>query len=327
MGLWELSDTKWEDLLAFCDLAHLTLPLVTACQDEAPGWVLSRVKRNLADNKVRVAANRDRLPGDCPCVSARRCTAPGTQRICSVSGLRGLSRLPHAIGYRSLLSRRRPSRRTSGSQEPGIRADRTSNKFPADHLPQMTRKAGWRWRGNAYDPEMPPAVDLHFCFWNPLNTRFSVKGVDEFWERRIQRQIGDLSFPALCPIDHLAFHALHVLRDLQRGDWVIHHVYELAWFLDSHADDEVFWRTWEACHDDSLRSLQAISFWLAREWFNCRCASSSRSRDVQRFLDRWRDGSRDFPNPLLPACFALISMAYGCTSACSVAMGSAARSQ
>ncbi len=61
LGLWELSDTKWRDLLAFCDLAHLTLPLVRICQDDAPGWVLSRAKRNLADNRVRVAADRDCL--------------------------------------------------------------------------------------------------------------------------------------------------------------------------------------------------------------------------------------------------------------------------
>ena len=48
LGLWELSDTEWRDLLAFCDLAHLTLPLVRICQEDAPGWVLSRAQRNLA---------------------------------------------------------------------------------------------------------------------------------------------------------------------------------------------------------------------------------------------------------------------------------------
>src|ERR1700678_771770 len=54
VGLWELTEKRWHDLLGFCDLAHLTLPLVRTCQDDAPGWVLSRVKRNLADNRVRI---------------------------------------------------------------------------------------------------------------------------------------------------------------------------------------------------------------------------------------------------------------------------------
>jgi hypothetical protein len=293
VGLWELSDTEWENLLAFCDLAHVTLPLVMTCQDDAPGWVLSRVKRNLANNKVRVrriaTAYRE---------IAQAFERAGVQHLV----LKGFAQYPdfaESLDYRmqSDIDLYCPEENLLAAQAVlkglGYEPDRTSNKFPADHLPQMTRKRAWRYRGDEYDPEMPPAVDLHFCFWNPLNTRLSIEGVNEFWERRIQRQIGDLSFPALCPIDHLAFHALHVLRDLQRGDWVIHHAYELAWFLDTRADDEAFWQTWEACHDDSFRSSQAISFWVAREWFNCRCAAAAERemsripRPVARWLERF----------------------------------------
>ena len=36
----------------------------------------------------------------------------------------------------------------------------------SDHLPVMIRKTGWTWRGDYYDPEMPPSVELHFRFWN-----------------------------------------------------------------------------------------------------------------------------------------------------------------
>ncbi len=32
LGLWELTDAKWQDLLSFCDLAHLTLPLVRSAR-------------------------------------------------------------------------------------------------------------------------------------------------------------------------------------------------------------------------------------------------------------------------------------------------------
>ncbi len=197
----------------------------------------------------------------------------------------------------------------------GYESNRTLEKFPADHLPEMTRKRGWRWRGNAYDPEMPPAIDVHFCFWNFAATRLAISGVDQFWGRRIVRHTGDLSYPALCPIDSLAFNALHILRDLQRGDWVIHHVYELACFLHTHAEDEALWQTWVARPRRSLRSLQAISFWLAREWFNCCCAVAV-DREMARIPRPVPQMARQiFPSPL-PACFTPISMVYGCTSAC-----------
>jgi hypothetical protein len=259
VGLWELTDGKWEDLLTFCDLAHLTLPLVMISQDVAPGWVLSRVKKNLADNRVRVrriqAAYRE---------IAQAFERAGVEHLV----LKGFAQYPdfaESLDYRlqSDIDLYCPEEDLSAAQAAlislGYESDHTLDRFPADHLPEMTRKGSWRWRGNAYDPEMPPAVDLHFCFWNPMTTRLPIKGVNEFWRRRIHRRIGDLSFPTLSPIDHLAFNALHVVRDLQRGDWVIHHAYELAWFLDTHADDEIFWQTWVTCHDDSQLSLRTSS--------------------------------------------------------------------
>src|ERR1700723_605389 len=45
-------------------------------------------------------------------------------------------------------------------------------------------------------------------------------------------------------------------------------------------------------------------------------ARQRQSAKCPGFLDRWRDGSRDFPSLLCPACFVPINMAYGCTSAC-----------
>ena len=293
LGLWELSDTKWRDLLAFCDLAHLTLPLVRASQEDAPAWVLSRAKRNLADNRVRVA----RIEAAYTEI-ARAFEHAGVEHLV-IKGFAQYPEFAEALEYRmqSDIDLYCPQGSIVAAQAAlrslGYQADRTLDKFPADHLPEMTRKLGWRWRGNPYDPEMPPSVDIHFCLWNPATTFLSVPGVNDFWGRRMNRQIGGLSFPALSPPDNLAFNALHILRDLQRGDWVIHHVYELACFLQNHAKDETFWQTWTASHDDSLRGLQAIAFWLAREWFNCSWASaidrevSRTPRPVRQWLDRF----------------------------------------
>jgi hypothetical protein len=292
-GLWELTEAKWHELLRFCDLAHLTLPLIRTCPEDAPAWVLSRAKRNLVDNKMREkrieAAYRE---------VAQAFEHAGVEHLV----VKGFSQHPDfadSLDHRmqSDIDLYCPEDSIGAAQAAlrslGYESNQTLERFPADHLAEMTRTREWRWRGNAYDPEMPPAIDVHFCLWNFAATRLAIRGVDQFWNRRIIRQLGDLSYPALCPIDNLAFNALHVLRDLQRWDWVLNHVYELAYFLHTHAEDDALWQTWEAQHDDQLRSLQAISFWLAREWFNCCCADaveremSRIQAPVRKWLDRF----------------------------------------
>ena len=292
-GLAELTDAQWRDLLAFCDLAHLTLPLVRTCADAAPGWVRRQSDQNLADNRLRV----QRIEAAYAEI-ARAFDDAGIKHVV----IKGFAQYPdfvESLDHRmqSDIDLYCPEELIPAAQfalgRLGYIGDRTLDKFPADHLPEMTRKRGWQWRGNAYDPDMPPGVDLHFCFWNAATTRLPIHGVNEFWGRRIEQRRGNFRFPALSSMDNLAFSALHILRDLQRGDWVIHHVYELAWFLHTHAEDDALWQSWKRCHDDSFRSLQAISFWLAREWFHCCLAAavdlqiSTIRRPVREWLERF----------------------------------------
>src|ERR1700693_1687106 len=51
--LRSLEDSEWKDLLSFCDLAHLTIPLSRVCGDDLPPWVRSRIAQNIADNARR----------------------------------------------------------------------------------------------------------------------------------------------------------------------------------------------------------------------------------------------------------------------------------
>ena len=51
--LIQLEDHEWTSLLAFCDLAHLTLPLAQLPQNDFPSWVVERLKINVADNALR----------------------------------------------------------------------------------------------------------------------------------------------------------------------------------------------------------------------------------------------------------------------------------
>src|SRR5947209_4391411 len=48
-----LSHQEWVDLLAFCDLAHLTLPLARLQPDCLPAWVAERLQTNISDNARR----------------------------------------------------------------------------------------------------------------------------------------------------------------------------------------------------------------------------------------------------------------------------------
>ena len=290
-GLRELTDASWHELLAFCDLAHLTLPLVMACQDAAPGWVVARAHANLADNRVRVEKIASAY------AEIARCFADSRVKHLVMKGFAQDSVQPLEYRLQSDLDLYCPPEYIPAARAAleslGYQSDRTLAKYPADHVPEMTRRRGWQWRGNAYDPEMPPSVDLHFCFWNSATNRLPIWSLSDFWSRRIERQGRGFTFPALCTIDNLAYNALHIVRDLQRGDWVLHHVYELACFLHGHAEDEAFWQSWSQCHDDSLRSLQAISFWLARDWFNPRLpAVASREtaylpHPVEQWLNRF----------------------------------------
>jgi len=89
--------------------------------------------------------------------------------------------------------------------------------------------------------------------------------------------------------------SLHILRGLLRIDWIIHHVYELAYFLHTHAEDRSLWKSWQQLHSESARSLQAISFALAKTWFNCDVGVeveeqiSKLSPAVQQWLLRFAD--------------------------------------
>jgi hypothetical protein len=142
--------------------------------------------------------------------------------------------------------------------------------FPTDHFPALMRPSPWKWRGDFFDPDMPLAIELHFRFWNPEMERLPAEGVEDFWARRVRQRVAGVELTVLSPPDAVAYAALHLLRHLLRGDTRAFHVYEVASFLHTHADDEAFWRDWRRLHPASLRRLQAVSFLLAEAWFGCR---------------------------------------------------------
>jgi hypothetical protein len=268
--LSDLSDAQWGSLLEFCDIAHLTLVVAQLPSTGFPQWVVERLRINLADNALRFervkeayreAAAALELAGvehivikgftQAPdYVSDPRLRRQGDIDIfCPPEKIEAAQRALQAIGYETL--------------EANVRSPM------ADHRPTLVRTGNWKWRGNPFDPDMPPDIELHFCLWNERVSRISDPGTRLFWERRTVREVGGLQFSCLSSIDHLAHLVLHIVRNLFLADWIVHHVRELAVFLHSRAEDALFWQEWNKTRSASFGPFAAIAFYHAHAWFGC----------------------------------------------------------
>ncbi len=267
-----LQTEDWQKLLDFCDLAHLTLPLSRVEQAGFPDWVSHRLQANVADNAQRFEL-----------LQTAYLEAEAALRHAGVAHLvvKGFTQSPDYVANPRL---RMQSDLDIVCQQGQIDAARsalmrigytTSDALDysrADHIPTLTRSGKWQWRGNMFDPEMPPSIELHFCLWNDKVSMIELPEVKRFWDRRVLRQIGHVKFSGLSDVDQLGYLALHILRGVISGDWIVHHVNELATFLHANIANVEFWNHWLATHSVRLRTLEAIAFGLARKWFSCTCS-------------------------------------------------------
>jgi Uncharacterised nucleotidyltransferase len=284
-ALKQLDDKEWEALLSFCDRAHLTLLLSDLPTDVAPEWVQARIRKNILDNSLRQVTIRgiyrmlaQALAGE----QLEHIVIKGfTQypEFVRDSNLRLQSDIDIYLPPESLLAAR------DVIMKMGYIERALPPNMPVDHTATLVMETKWRWNGNYYDPEMPPSIELHFCLWNKEAARFDIKGCDRFWDRRVTRNVDGFRFVSLHPADHLAFLSFHILRGLLRIDWIVHHVYELAFFLHNHARDHDFWESWRQLNGEEVRSLQAVAFVLAKVWFDCEV-----SDEVERSILRLSPG-------------------------------------
>jgi hypothetical protein len=267
-SLIALDDDDWLRLLEFCDLAHLALSLSQVNLAGAPDWVLGRLQQNADDNSQRFER-----------VKASYMEAQATLNRAGVSHLvlKGFSQAPDYVADPGLrmqsdidifCPREDLDRAQSTLMKIGYRPVEERD-IHADHLPALSRPGEWKWRGNPYDPDMPAGIEVHFCFWNDAVSLIDIPEVERFWHRRVIRRLGNLEFCALHPVDQLGFLALHILRGVLLGDWVIHHAHELATFLHHRTRDVEFWSQWHETHSADLRRVEALAFSLARKWFSC----------------------------------------------------------
>jgi predicted MFS family arabinose efflux permease len=285
-----MNEDAWQRALRFCEPAQLTLALGVECRDQLPDSMRRRVDQQLSNNAERWRRTQ---------AGYREAAAAFDSEGLDHVVLKGFSHCPMFVadprhrpqGDLDLLFPRDQVRHAQQvALHLGYEPIKESDEHPIDHLPSMSRKTGWVWQGEPYDPEMPLSLDLHFQLWNPGTERFLPKGLDCFWERRQSRELEGLRFTSFHPADAIAYSALHSLRHLLRGDARLFHIYELAKVLHHHADDTMFWEAWLELHDPSMRLLEAICFSLAESWFACGLPEAAREEmkrlpdDVKRWL-------------------------------------------
>jgi MFS family permease len=265
--------------LDFCDRTQLTLVLGAVAGDALPQRVRERIARNLADNTERLERIRA-LQSQV----GEWLDAAGIQFVF----LKGTTQWPHFVSDPRLRAqydldllcpaedvRRAWELLLENGYEP-----LPGPALPTDHLPTLIRKTGWLWHGDYFDPDSPLSIELHFRLWDQDTERLPAPGVDEFWARR--------SGQGLDTADALGYACLHALRHLLRGSVRPYHIYELAWFLEHHADNREFWNRWQGLHAPELRKLEAVSFRLAQEWFGCLLGTVARE-ETERLPEAVRE--------------------------------------
>lgn len=280
-GLRTLSDTEWKDLLSRWSLDRFTIPLRQVCGDFLPDWVRAQIDRDILGNTGRF----ERIKAEYSTLAKAIQDANAEHLV-----LKGFAQWPGFVEHPRF---RRQSdidlycppdsigRARDAIAALGYETVKWVAPGPSDHLPPLTRKNDWTWRGDFFDPEIPIPVELHFRLWDQEGLHVGPKNLDEFWFRRVERRLDDISFPSLNPVDGLGYFSLNVLRDLLCGVLRTHNLYEVARFLHGNAENERFWHDWFELHEESLRALQAIVFRLAAHVFACRLPEA-----VEKQFDR-----------------------------------------
>jgi hypothetical protein len=270
-----VSEAEWEETIGLCDRMHLTLLVGRHCA-EIPERIRQRIETNRRCNGERALRLRALLTEILGALEANRIPHLVLKGVSHWDGYveDPLLRVQYDIDLFS------PSDSVIGARdtlrELGYEPVAGLEKLPTDHLPVMIRKTSWRWRGDYFDPDIPFAVELHFRFWDEETERILAPDTAHFWERRSEKRIEGMQLPVLHPADDLGYTSLHLLRHLLRGSLRVYDVYELAYFLHTHAEDSCFWNTWRELHSTSFRMLQAVCFRFAEEWFGCRLAAVAR---------------------------------------------------
>lgn len=265
----EFSEHEWRQALRFCDESRLTLLAGAVCGGRLPAPVTERIRRNLQNNVTRMESLKQeylRIANSFEAASVEHVVLKGFAHGPEF-GLDARYRPQYDLDLWCREPQLEQARKAL--ERLGLESVTAQERFPTGHLPPMIRKTGWDWKGDYFDPEMPPVVELHFALWDERIERLPAPGLDDFWKRGKHEQRAGMTVPVMHLPDQFAFAALHAVRHLLRGDLRALHVYEIAHFLHAQRDDAEFWARWQELHAPELRRLQSLACGLARKWFAC----------------------------------------------------------
>ncbi|HKV49464.1 MAG TPA: MFS transporter [Candidatus Acidoferrales bacterium] len=284
-----LTSTEWSNLLTRHEFVRLTIPLRQTQSEHMPLWVQSRVDRHIADNVSRL----ERIKADYREI-ARICCEVGAEHLV----IKGFAQWPGFTDHpcfhlQSDIDLYCPRESIDLARNAVLRLGYESSKDTreraTDHIPALIRRTAWHWNGNYFDPEMPVSIELHHCFWNTRAFRFGVEVEREFWERRVDRCLDGLIFPALSLQDNLTHSALQLLRDCLQDATSPAKLYQLARFLHLTRNDDAFWGLWSELESDQLSQMAAISFRAAKDVFACEMneAADKEVRLLPGAINKW----------------------------------------
>ena len=298
-GLGRLNDRQWREALDYSDRSRLTLLLRQAARERMPAWVRERTDQNAACNQNRVRRLEQIYSHVAGALQAAGIAFVALKGLTHGRwfGVPAQNRMQYDIDLFA------PAASVPAARDVLLRLGyepiEGTEHFPTDHLPAMVRKTAWEWRGDYFDLEIPTPIELHYRFWNEQNEGLRASGTEHFWDRRRSRRIAGLDVDVLSPPDLLGYAGLHALRHLLRGSVHPSHIYEIAACLELRAEDEAFWREWQALHGAETRRLESVVFRLAEAWFGCR-VNAVPAEEITRLPERARAWFDAFA--LSPAC-------------------------
>lgn len=269
--LASLSPAEWERLLPWVDGKRLTLQLFARLE---PYALAPQVREAL---ETRREKNRRRL-------ALLRNETAKVLAVLQSEGLRpailkGLTLAPNFVPNLDLrqqydldlyLPEADARKAHALLQARGSYAVDNDDEERANHLPALIPRSAWEWRGDFFDLEIPMAVELHSRLWN---SEF------ECLAPAYPEPHGSLA-------GQLAGLVLHLMRHVFRGNLTLSHVFELAWFLDHHSDDQEFWEDWRK-NDPVLQKLAAAAFAIAARVFQCRLPAVSAPHAATVWVQRF----------------------------------------
>ena len=268
--LVSLRENEWDQALRFCDRSQLTLVFGDTCRSHLPDRVRARIEQNFTSNSQRLGRLKQEYLQIADYLNSHDVGHVVLKGFLQAPQFVRNARLRMQYDLDLLCAREKVQQAQKLLRELGFDTVQGQERLPIDHLPPMVRRTDWHWKGNYFDPDIPPIVELHFQLWDERTERIQVTGLDKFWLTRTQQLFDKSPVPALDPVNQLGYAALHALRHLLRGDLKPAHVLELAHFLENQRNNQELWRQWEEWHDASLRQLETVSCLLAEAWFGCR---------------------------------------------------------